>query len=85
MENIEVLALAESLGTQDGQAIVTFIRHRFSNYDKLMDICDKKAGPNEIKRVIRLRLLRKISKTYPGLRAGCKRQWFKWYRSEMDF
>jgi hypothetical protein len=85
MDNIELLALAESLDTEDGQTLVAFIRHHFCNYEKLMDACDNRFGGKEAKRIVRLRVLKMIAKTYPGLRPGCKRQWFKWYRSEMDF
>jgi hypothetical protein len=84
-DNLELLALAESLHTEDDQTLVAFIRHHFCNYDKLMDSCDDRFGGRAAKEIIRMRVLKLIAKTYPGLRKGCTRQWSKWYRVDLAF
>jgi hypothetical protein len=84
-DNLHITAIAESLNTDDGQTIVAFIRHYFTNYEKLMDACDGRYGSKEGKKVIRIRVLRRIAKCYPGLRPGCRRQWMKWYQEDLAF
>ena len=81
-KDISVLALADSLDTQDGREILSALRHRHSNYEKLMQQCDDRYAPLEAKKIIRLRLLRGLTKSYSALRDGASRQWSKWYPKE---
>ena len=79
-KNLRIASLIESPGLRD---IVAHIRHRSSNYEKLMATCDNRFAPKEAKKIIRLRLMRMIAKVYPGLREGCCQQWYHWYQTAM--